>query len=114
MHCNLNIPLLHPEYYSTQFTYLLGWRTDYFSKHLKGKDLKNIEADTSLVVQWLRLHMLNARSLGSIPGQETRPHMPQLKIPHIATKSSQVAMTGKCSPSPSEWQYARPKLDSYM
>ena len=32
---------------------------------------------TSLVVQWLRLHDPNAGGLGSIPGQETRAHMPQ-------------------------------------
>ena len=27
--------------------------------------------------QWLRLHVLNAGVLGSIPYQETRPHMRQ-------------------------------------
>ena len=31
---------------------------------------------TSLVVQWLRLHTSNARGTGSIPGQGTKPHMP--------------------------------------
>ncbi|TEA28872.1 hypothetical protein DBR06_SOUSAS4010089, partial [Sousa chinensis] len=48
---------------------------------------------TSLVVQWLRLHTPNAGSPGSIPGQGTRSHMPQLrvrvpqlKIPHATTK----------------------------
>ena len=41
---------------------------------------------TSLVVQWLRLHTPNAGDPGSIPGQGTRSHMPQLKIPHAATK----------------------------
>ena len=41
---------------------------------------------TSLVVQWLRLHTHNAGSLGSSPGQGTRSHMPQLNIPHAATK----------------------------
>ena len=35
---------------------------------------------TSLVVQWLRLSTPNAGGLGSIPGQETRFHMLQLKI----------------------------------
>ena len=35
--------------------------------------------ETSLVVQWLRLHAPNAGGLGSIPGQGT-------KIPHTATK----------------------------
>ena len=34
---------------------------------------------TSLVVQWLRLHAPNPEGLGSVPGQETRPHIPQLK-----------------------------------
>ena len=32
---------------------------------------------TSLVVQWLRLHVPNAGGLGSIPGQGTRTHMSQ-------------------------------------
>ena len=34
---------------------------------------------TSLVVQWLRLHPPDAGNLGSIPGQGTRSHMPQLR-----------------------------------
>ena len=35
---------------------------------------------TSMVVQRrLRLHALNAGGPGSIPGQGTRPHMPQLR-----------------------------------
>ena len=49
---------------------------------------------TSLVVQWLRLCTPNSGGLGSIPGQGTRSHMPQLrvrmpqlKIPHAATKT---------------------------
>ena len=41
---------------------------------------------TSLVVQWLRLHVPSARGPCSIPDQGTRSHMPQLKIPHAATK----------------------------
>ena len=51
-----------------------------------------IKADTSLVVQWLRLHAANAGDPGWIPGQETRSHMVQLrvhvlqKIPHAAVK----------------------------
>ena len=35
--------------------------------------------ETFLVVQWLRLHTTNAGDLGSIPGQRTRSHMPQLR-----------------------------------
>ena len=49
---------------------------------------------TSLVVQWLRLRAPNAGGPGSIPGQGTRSHVPQLsvpvqqlKIPHAATKT---------------------------
>ena len=34
---------------------------------------------TSLVVQWLGLHAPNAGGPGSIPGQKTRSHRPQLK-----------------------------------
>ena len=33
---------------------------------------------SSLVAQWLRLHVPNAGGQGSIPGQGTRPYMPQL------------------------------------
>ena len=36
-------------------------------------------AGTSLVAQWLRLRIPNAGGLGSIPGQGTRSHMPQLR-----------------------------------
>ena len=34
---------------------------------------------TSLLAQWLRLWAPNAGGLGSIPGQETRSHMLQLR-----------------------------------
>ena len=37
--------------------------------------------ESSLVVQWLRLHAPNAEGPGSIPGQEiNRGHMPQARI----------------------------------
>ena len=49
---------------------------------------------TALVAQWLTLYVPNAGSLGLIPGQGTRSHMLQLKIPpatrkipHAATKT---------------------------
>ena len=52
------------------------------------------EAETSLVVQWLRLCVTNAGILGSILGQGTRSHKPllrvcmsQLKIPLAAAKT---------------------------
>jgi len=41
--------------------------------------LKIASPGTSLVVQWLRVHDPNACGLSSIPGQETRSHMPQLR-----------------------------------
>ena len=40
---------------------------------------KEVHSRTSLVVQRLRLHALNAEGPGSIPGQDFRSHMPQLK-----------------------------------
>ena len=44
-----------------------------------GGVLKNVDIETTLVVEWLRLHPHNAGGLGFIPGQETRSHMPQLR-----------------------------------
>ena len=40
----------------------------------------NITQGTFPVVQWLRLHLPNAGGLGLITGQETRYHMPQLRV----------------------------------
>ena len=40
---------------------------------------------TSLVIQWLRLCTPNTGGLGSIPGQGTRSHKPQLKSLHAMT-----------------------------
>ena len=42
---------------------------------------------TSLMVQWLKLHALNARALRSIPDKGTRSHILQVKIPYVATKT---------------------------
>ena len=38
-----------------------------------------LSGQTSLVVQWLRLHAPNAGGQDSIPGKGTRGHMPQLR-----------------------------------
>ena len=49
----------------------------------KGKDnllFQEAWLGASLVVQWLRLNTPSARGLGSVPGQGTRSHMPQLRI----------------------------------
>ena len=50
--------------------------------------IQNVLIGTSLVNQWLRLHTPNARDPGSIPGWETRSHIPQLKVlmPQIKKK----------------------------
>ena len=48
--------------------------------------LKTTVRRTSLVVQWLRLCAPNAAGPGSIPGQGTKPHLPQLKILQAETK----------------------------
>ena len=55
-------------------------------------NLKYFMFRTSLVVQWLRLHTLNAGDLGSIPSSGTRSHMLQLrlKILHEANDPVQV------------------------
>ena len=45
------------------------------------------QSGASLVVQWLRLCVPNSGDLGLIPGQETRSHMSQLKIPQATTKT---------------------------
>ena len=39
------------------------------------------------MVQWLRFHIPNAEGPGSIPGQETRSHVLQVKITCTATKT---------------------------
>ena len=44
--------------------------------------------ETSLVVQWLRLYAPNAGGQGSIPGQESRSCMPQLR-PSAAKKEKE-------------------------
>ena len=46
-----------------------------------------LKGGTSLVVQWLKLHTHSAGGLGLIPGQGTRSHTLQLKIPHATTKT---------------------------
>ena len=39
------------------------------------------------MAQWLRLMLPNAEGPGSIPGQGTSSHTPQLKIPCAAVKT---------------------------
>ena len=43
-------------------------------------EIRSAQDGTSLVVQWLKLHTPNAGDLGSIPGQGTRSHMPQVRV----------------------------------
>ena len=49
------------------------------TRTIGGHALKDVEGGTSLAVQWLRLRVPNAGSLGSIPGQGTRSHRLQLR-----------------------------------
>ena len=51
-----------------------------FSGRLPKHSLQNCNAKTSRVVQWLSLWAPNAAGPGSIPGQGTRSHMPQLRV----------------------------------
>ena len=48
-------------------------------------------AGTSLMVQWLRLQAPNAGGLGSIPGQGTRSHMLQRKIPRVRQRQLEIS-----------------------
>ena len=57
----------------------------YASKKQKIKIEKKNTITTSLVVQWLRFCVPNAGGPGSIPCQEIKSHMLQLKILHAAT-----------------------------
>ena len=58
----------------------------------KGNCIKKGKPGTSLVLQWIRLHTPSeCRGPGSISGQGTRFHMPQLKIPNAATKTDDPA-----------------------
>ena len=50
---------------------------------------------TSLVVRWLRLHTPNAGGLGSIPGQGTRSHRPQIRVCRLRLKNPHAAVTVK-------------------
>ena len=50
---------------------------------------------TSLVVKWLSLHAPNAGGLGSIPGQGTRSHRPQLRVCRLQLKNPDAAVTIK-------------------
>ena len=43
------------------------------------------------MVQWLRLQAAIAKGLRLIPGQGTRSHILQLKIPHEATEIEDLA-----------------------
>ena len=52
---------------------------------------------TCLVVQWLRLHAPNAGGPGSIPGQGTRSHMPQLRVCMPQLKILYAAMKIPCA-----------------
>ena len=56
------------------------------SRCKEAKHIHKTESGTSLVVQRLRLRTPNAGGPGSIPGQGTRSHMLQLKIPHTTRK----------------------------
>ena len=57
--------------------------------------LLKILAGTSLVVQWLRLCAPKAGDSDSVPGQGTRFHMLQLKIPHTTMMIEDLYATNK-------------------
>ena len=57
---------------------------------LKSQYIQNrTDSETSLVVQWLRLHTPKAGGLGSILGRGTRYHMLQLRVRMLQLRFSQ-------------------------
>ena len=75
--------------------FMLGWELIYTA--ILEDNMRFSQIGTSLVVQWLRLRALNAGGPGSIPGQGTRSHMPQLKIPHATVKIPHTATNIPCA-----------------
>ena len=62
---------------------------------LSGEKEKKKKGGTSLVVQCPRLHNPNARGLGSILGQGTRSHIPQLKTLNATMMIKDAAQSNK-------------------
>ena len=91
---------LELEYYISEMSVRPWW-----AKDLNHLETLNCNLGTSLVVQWLRLCAPYAGGPGSIPGQGTRSHVLQLKIPHSATKtwSSQINIFEKKKLQLSSW-----------
>ena len=68
----------------------LGWGKGRLYLSLSLDIKKQSRMGTPLVAQWLRLLTSNAGGLGLVPGQGTRSHVPQLKIPHVAIKTQRI------------------------
>ena len=64
---------------------LLTFSFHCWDKSPRVSGLLNIRQSQFLVVYWLRLCAPSGGGLGFISGQETRSHMPQLRIPHPTT-----------------------------
>ena len=54
------------------------------------RETETFRSGTSLVAQWLRLWVPQAGDLGSVPDQETRPHMLQLPCATTKTRHRQI------------------------
>ena len=65
-------------------------------------NVKHVE--TSLVIQWLRLHSPNTGGPGSIPGQRSKFYMPQLKkkkVHHMVQQMLKIPQTSRKMGEPS-------------
>ena len=85
--CALTVPCLHlscPSCCGSFF--ILGYRRLFLQVLISGCSL-NSNLGTFLVVQWLRLCVSKAGSLGLILGQGTRSHMLQLSLPATSKRS---------------------------
>ena len=59
---------------------------------------------TFLMVQWLRLRVLKAGGLSSIPGQGTRSHMLQLRVRTLLLQTLRATAKTQCSNPPQNKQ----------
>ena len=69
LHATAGVQKIHHEREGIRFSYFLVWR----------EELQLLKTGIPWMSLGLRLHAPNTRGLGSIPGQETRFHMLQLR-----------------------------------
>ena len=112
--CLCSVNLCHSFPAITSFYISMPSSCTDFTKHIinyfsyQNKLFCFVSQGTSLVVQWLTLPAPNASGPGSIPGQETRFHMPQLRVHMLQPQIQCAKMKSKDSnqdPTPKPGKY---------